>query len=453
MYFKNQTFLVAGLSSSGESATEFLIKRGATVYIYDDVVSDLVQKVSERLQLLGAVLVTQETYAEIIRLCDVLVLSPGIPIDNPLPVAFHKMGKLIIGEEGIAFDYLRATSIAVTGTNGKTTTVSMIDAVLRQAEHKSVTCGNIGNPTIREVENLSFDDYAVVEISSFQLEASTNIRPHVAVITNITEDHLNRHYNMENYIFLKSRLIKNLRENEYAVLNYDDHIVASLATQTKAKVVWVSTKSRTNGAYLDQNMLCYNGESIMGVDNLSLGGIHNIYNALCAIAVAKILSIPNDKIIEGLQNFRGVKHRVEPVDTVNGVSYINDSKGTNIDATMKAIDSITTPCVLLLGGKDKGYRYQSLFEYIVQKNVAHVVLYGENRYQLMESAIASNFFKFSICNDLHTAVKLSSMIAQKGQTVLLSPASASFDAFRNYEERGERFVSYVNELKNEEKDT
>ena len=196
--------MVAGMSKSGECAARFLLERGADVYIYDDVVSEKIKAVMDEFSSLGARVVTAESYMDATLVCDILVLSPGIPIDNPLPVAFRKQGKTIIGEEELGAMFLRATAIAVTGTNGKTTTVSMLNSILENDGHKSVACGNIGNPLLGEVENLGFNDYAVIEVSSFQLETLSSLRPHIAVITNVTEDHLNRHYNMENYVFLKS---------------------------------------------------------------------------------------------------------------------------------------------------------------------------------------------------------------------------------------------------------
>lgn len=205
MYFKNQKFLVAGMSKSGESSARFLLRRGAEVYVYDDVSSDKIAAVISSLEELGARNVEPDGLERAENICDVLVLSPGIPIDNSLPVAFRRQGKCIIGEEELGALYLRATGVAVTGTNGKTTTVSMINDILTSCGKHSVLCGNIGNPLVGEVENLGFDDFAVIEISSFQLETLSSLRPHVAVITNITEDHLNRHYNMENYIFLRAR--------------------------------------------------------------------------------------------------------------------------------------------------------------------------------------------------------------------------------------------------------
>jgi len=446
MYFKNQKFMVAGMSKSGEGCARFLLARGAEVYLYDDVISDNITALMNELSRLGAHIVTAETYADAIEICDILVLSPGIPIDNALPVAFRKQGKAILGEEELGSLYLRATAIAVTGTNGKTTTVSMLNSILENAGLHTVACGNIGNPLIGEVENLGFDDYAVIEISSFQLETLSSLRPHIAVITNITEDHLNRHYNMENYIFLKNKILRNLRESEYAVLNYDDETVRGFAQTTKAKVVYFSLKDRIDGAYYENGGIYFNGERYLNVDDMTIGGAHNIYNALACVAAAHILGLDKAKVAEAICSFKGIKHRIETLRTVDGVTYIDDSKGTNVDATLKAATSMNQPTVILLGGKDKGYDYMPLFQGLKTCRIVHAVLYGENRFKLLNAAIKSGFVSFSLCAEFKTAVQLAKFIAKPGQNVLLSPASSSFDSFSNYEERGDAFRSMVEDI-------
>ncbi|MDE5722166.1 MAG: UDP-N-acetylmuramoyl-L-alanine--D-glutamate ligase [Clostridia bacterium] len=444
MYFKNQKFMVAGMSKSGEGCARFLLERGAEVYVYDDVISENITALMETLSVLGAHIVTAENYADSIYRCDILILSPGIPIDNALPVAFRKQGKAIIGEEELGALYLRATAIAVTGTNGKTTTVSMLNSVLEAAGKHSVACGNIGNPLINEVEKLGFDDYAVIEISSFQLETLSSLRPHIAVITNVTEDHLNRHYNMENYVFLKNKILRNLRESEYAVLNYDDEIVKGFAQTTKAKAVYFSMRGRIDGgAYYENGSVYFNGEKYFDVDDMAIGGAHNVYNALACVAVAHILGLDKVKVAEAVCSFKGVKHRIEILRTVNGVTYVDDSKGTNVDATVKAVGAMTQPTIVLLGGKDKGYDYIPLFTQLKESKAVHAVMYGENRFKLLNAAIKAGFVSFSLCAEFETAVRLAQFIAKSGQTVLLSPASSSFDSFSNYEERGNAFAKLV----------
>lgn len=449
MFFKGQRFFIAGMSVSGEGSARFLLERGAEVYVYDDVVSDNIAKVYAELRGLGAHIVTAENCDAAAEKCDILVLSPGIPIDTALPVFFRKRGKAIIGEEELAALYLRATAVAVTGTNGKTTTVSMLNEVINACGQHSVACGNNGNPLIREVEELGFKDFAVIEISSFQLETLTSLRPHIAVITNITEDHLNRHYNMENYIFLKSKLLRNLRESEYAVLNYDDPIVRGLAKNTKAKVVYFSIQSRVEGAYFQDGGLYYNGEKYLDVNEMSISGVHNVYNALACIAAAGILGLDKRLAASAICAFKGVSHRIEKIREVNGVTYIDDSKGTNVDAALKAVQAMQEPTIILLGGKDKGEDYAPLFQGLSSSPVVHAVIYGENRFKMLNAAIKAGFVSFSLCSEFNTAVRLATFIAKPGQSVLLSPASASFDGFANYEERGKAFKEIVDGINEE----
>ncbi len=446
MYFKGQKFFVAGMSVSGESSARFLLERGAEVYLYDDVVSEKVAAVMNELAGIGAHIVKAENCDYAVNLCDILVLSPGIPIDTAIPLAFRKQGKSIIGEEELGALFLRATAVAVTGTNGKTSTVTMLNDVLNACGCHSVACGNNGNPLVREVEKLTFNDYAVIEISSFQLETLTSLKPHIAVITNISEDHLNRHYNMENYIYLKSKILRNLRESEYAVLNYDDPVVRSFAKNTKAKVVYFSVQSKVAGAYYENGGVYFNGEKYFDVSSLTVGGVHNTYNALACVAAAGILGLDKTTVARTICAFKGVSHRIEKVREVNGVTYINDSKGTNIDATLKAAQTMKSPTVILLGGKDKGEDYLPLFENLCASPVVHAVIYGENRLKMFNAAIKAGFVSISLCSEFNTAVKIAQYIAKPGQCVLLSPASASFDGFSNYEERGDAFKALVEKI-------
>lgn len=437
---------MAGLSKSGESSARFLLERGAQVYLYDDVISDKVSTVSLKLEQLGARVITADECETAAVNCDVLVLSPGIPIDTALPIAFRKQGKAIIGEEELGALFLRATAIAVTGTNGKTTTVSMLNDVLQASGKHSVACGNIGNPLVKEVENLSFDDFAVIEISSFQLETLSSLRPHIAIITNVSEDHLNRHYNMENYIYLKSKLLRNLRESEYAVLNYDDAIVRGFANNCKGRVIYFSVQSKVDGAYFENGALYYRGEKYLDIAEMTLGGTHNIYNALACVAAAGILGLDKAAVANAICAFKGVRHRVEKIREVGGVTYIDDSKGTNIDATVKAAQTMKAPTIILLGGKDKGYDYSPLFEKLNSTTVIHAVIYGENRFKMMNAAIKTGFLSVSLCSEFFTAIKLAAYIAKPGENVLLSPASSSFDSFANYEERGDVFRKLVESI-------
>ncbi len=450
MYPNQQIFFVLGLSRSGRASAEFLLSRGAKTYIYDDVSSERIETTMRELEEKGAKRVPKDRLMKTAEVCDVLVLSPGIPIDHPLAVAFKRNGKAVVGETELAARYMRCPVVAITGTNGKTTTVSLLTEILQAGGISAKACGNVGTPML-DFWELEENGVAVAEISSFQLETLNSLCPHVAIVLNVTEDHLNRHYNMENYIFLKAKLLKNMSEAEYAVLNYDDRIVRGFAEKTKAKIVWFSVRERVNGAYYENGELYYNGEKICAASELFIHGLHNIQNALSAVAAAKIMGVKTEDIVAALSSFKGVKHRIESVGEVNGVTYIDDSKGTNVDATVKAVRCMKTETVLLLGGKNKGYDYAALFSALSSSNVVHAVLYGENRHELYKCAREQSFERITLCDKFEFAVRVAAMIATSGQTVLLSPASASFDEFASYEERGDTFVRIVHSLGEEQK--
>ena len=445
MYLKRQVFLVLGLSKSGRAAAEFLLAEGAVTYIYDDLFNDRVEQVAKELEEKGARRARKEDFSRLVEVCDGLVLSPGVPIDHPLAVAFKRNRRAVLGEAELAARFMRCPMIAVTGTNGKTTVVSMLTQVLNRGGLSAQACGNIGTPMI-EYCHLTGESVAVAEISSFQLETLQSVRPHIAVVLNITEDHLNRHYNMENYIFLKGRLLKNCTETEYAVLNYDDPTVRDFAGKTKAQTVYFSVRERVNGAYYEGGDLYFGEEKILAAADLPVGGLHNLQNALAVIAAAKIMGVKTVDIVAALTDFKGIKHRVEAVAVVDGVAYINDSKGTNIDATLKAIEAMKADTVLLLGGKNKGYDYGKLFSVLKNTRVIHAVLYGENRFALLNAAREYDYTAVTVCDGFDFAVRVAALKAKSGQNVLLSPASASFDEFANYEERGDAFVAIVQAL-------
>ena len=446
MDLKRQTFLVLGLSKSGDAATRFLLSQGAKVLIFDDLESEKVKGQVEQLTALGAVWIEREKLGEQVDVCDGLVLSPGIPIDHPLAVAFKRAKKAVLGEMELAARIFNGLSVAVTGTNGKTTTVSMIERCLQDGGLPAVACGNIGTPMIGVVSD-GKPCVAVAEISSFQLETLNSFCPHIAVILNVTEDHLNRHYNMENYVFLKRKLLKNLTETEYAVLNYDDPIVRAFADGLKANIRWFSLREQVNGAYYQDGDIYYQNEKVLSARDMLLTGQHNVHNALAAVVCAKILGLNSEQIAQSLREFKGIKHRLEMVDTIDGVAYVDDSKGTNVDATIKAVETMQTETVLLLGGKDKGYDYEKLFAALRGGRVVRAVLYGENRYALLSAAKEKGYSEVFLCPAFDDAVRLARMLATEGQTVLLSPASASFDAFSGYEERGDRFCEIIKSFK------
>ena len=443
MYFKTQKFLVVGASRSGIAATKLLIENGAVCYIYDDSESPLIVKSIEGLVGLGAITVDKTQINERLDEVDVVVLSPGVAIDHEIPIAAKKLGKRIIGELELGFTLCKSPIVAVTGTNGKTTTCTLIRDILNDENNRAVLCGNAGIPLSAVLGDLDKNSFAVAEVSSFQLETVWSFCPHIAVITNITPDHLSRHYNMENYIFLKGKILSNMRESEYAVLNHDDATVVKFSEKTKAKCVFFSIKNEVNGAYVSDGKIYYKGKYIMDTAEIPIGGAHNVLNVLASVCVAKIMGIADDEIAQKIRIFKGVKHRIQFIKTVDGVDYYNDSKATNADATLKAVDSMKKPTVLILGGKDKGLPFDGLFERLKNSEVKHVVLTGESRYTLLESAKKAQFDCVSVTEDFEIAFKIAKIAAKDGDCVLLSPACSSFDAFSDYEERGDKFISLV----------
>lgn len=450
MYLKKTVFLVVGISKSGCGICELLLKRNAKCYVYDDNENDRVKKSLAELTELGAIVVGKSEVLELLRKIDVVVLSPGVAIDHEIPLAARKSGKRVTGELELASTFCSSPIVAVTGTNGKTTTCSMIKTVFDGASIKSELCGNIGTPLSSVADDLTEDTVVVAEVSSFQLETVRSFAPHVAVITNVTPDHLSRHYNMENYLFVKSKILLNLTESEYAVLNYDDQTVRNLAEKTRAKIVYFSIREEVDGAYLSDGKIYYKGKFIIDASDLPVSGEHNVYNALACICVAIVTGVDASTIAESLKSFKGVKHRIQFVKNVNGVDYYNDSKATNVDATVKAVAAMTKSTVLIAGGKDKGLDFGLLFDGLDGSSVRAVVATGESAYRIVESAKKSGFKEISMCEDFTVAVYLASKLAREGEAVLLSPACSSFDAFTDFERRGDAFIRIVEGLEDEE---
>ncbi len=445
MDFKNQKFFILGLSASGFAVAERLYSFKAKTYFYEENNGAKTEEYVKRALELGAERVYAENAEEIILDVDVMVISPGVAINHEFAVFAKRNGKRILGELEFGLLTLSPRLVAVTGTNGKTTTVSLIDHLLNSAEINSVLCGNVGLPLTTAVKDVKSDSVIVAEVSSFQLE-SCSINPHVSCFLNFSEDHLKRHYTMENYLYLKSRIFKNQRESEYAVLNYDDETVRGFSEQVKAKVIYVSAKERVDGAYFKDGIIYFMGEEIAEERDLPLRGIHNLYNALFAVAVAKILGVKSQDVLFGLKGFKGVPHRYQTVCDINGITFINDSKATNTSSTISALKTLDRDTVLILGGSEKGEDYANLFESIKNSFVRHTVITGASKRNMLGSAIASGYYDLTAVDDFDTAVKIAYKLARQGENVLLSPATASFDKFSSFEERGERFIKLTEEF-------
>ncbi len=446
MYLKTQSFFVLGVSKSGYAAASLILSRGGKCCIYEELDSPKIAAAIAELTARGAVRVTRERAEEFIEKSDVLVISPGVPINHEIAVAFKAAGKRIVGELEFGFECLMPPVIAVTGTNGKTTTVSLVKAILDEAGEKSELLGNVGVPVSSRAEQIDGKTVCVAEVSSFQMESVSDFKPHVACVTNISPDHLTRHYTMENYIYLKRRILKNLKESEYAVLNYDDETVRFFEEGLRAKVVRVSVKERVAGAYSFGGAFYFYGEKVMERAEFPLLGEHNEYDALFAIASAKLMGISTETIARALAEFRGVPHRVELVAEVGGVKYYDDSKSTNTASAVTAMRAMTAPTVVILGGSEKGEKYESLFSAMKTSPVKHAVITGASRFSMFEAARNSGFTEVTVTADFRSAVKIAAMLAASGEAVLLSPACASFDEFSSYEERGEVFKKAVEDL-------
>lgn len=446
MYVKSQNFLVLGISKSGLSAAKYLLTNGAkALFFYEEAAGEKIEKAKEEIILLGGRETTAETIEETLKICDILVISPGVKINHPVAVAAKSKGIKIMGETELAYRSFIPPVIAVTGTNGKTTTVTLINEILNGAKIPSEAVGNVGIP-FTEKADCGKDTVFVAEISSFQLESVSSFTPHISCLLNISPDHLERHYSMENYIFLKKRIFMNQRESEYAILNFDDATVKGFFAEIRAKVIWVSVKEKVDGAYFLDGELWYREEKIMDAEDLSLGGEHNVYNSLFAIAAAKLMGADNESIVNALKNFKGVPFRMQTVDVKSGVTYVNDSKSTNTASAITAIKSVKTPKVLILGGSEKGETYDKLFETVRESDVKQVVLTGKSGRNMLSSADKAGVENVTLVPDFDTAVKVAAMLAEEGDTVLLSPACASFDRFSGFIERGNRFNEIVETL-------
>ena len=364
-----------------------------------------------------------------------------------MAILAKKLNKRIIGELELASYFTTSPIVAVSGTNGKTTTCSMLSHVLNECNEENLLVGNIGTPLSSKINEITKNTILVTEVSSFQLETVTRFCPHISCILNITPDHLDRHYNMQNYIFLKGKLLSNLRESEYAVLNFDDENVKLLANNIKSNLIWFSKNQKVDGAYLENGDIFFNEERIFSVNEINLLGMHNVENVLACVSVLKLLGITNEEIRKGISTFTGVKHRIQPIKTINGITFYNDSKSTNPDSTIKAVEAMKVPTVLIMGGYEKGLDYTDVMKIIARSSlIENLIITGKSAKSMYESAVKNEVKNVNVVNDFNLTVKLAYNLSKQGGAVLFSPATSSFDIFSNYEERGDRFIEAVNEL-------
>jgi UDP-N-acetylmuramoylalanine--D-glutamate ligase len=380
---------------------------------------------------------------------DLIMKSPGIPDKAPLVKQIREKGIPVVSEIEFASNFTEATIIGITGSNGKTTTATLTHHILKQELNVGLA-GNIGDSFAKQILEKDYENY-VLEISSFQLDDIVDFKPHIAVITNITPDHLDRYdYKFENYIASKFRITQNQTKKDYLIYDGDDEVINEWLKNNSIHSTLLPfslTKIIDNGAYLENNNIKItidNNQIIMPTTNLALEGKHNIKNAMAAATVAHLLNIRKQTIRESLENFQGVEHRLEHVLKINKVQYINDSKATNVNATYYALESMETPTVWIVGGQDKGNNYEELFSFVNEK-VKAIICLGVDNEKLLNTF--GNIVDIIVETQfMSEAVKIAYKIAEAGDTVLLSPACASFDLFENYEDRGRQFKAAVRNL-------
>lgn len=446
--------LVIGAARSGVAVTELLLSHGEAVVLTDTRSSGIILK--EFPQILDfekkpefETIFGIQPSAEVLAEIDEVVVSPGVPLIIPIIKAAYEQGIPVTGEVEAAYRLTRTPFIAITGTNGKTTTTTLLGEIFKASGRGTHVVGNIGDPIANYVDSATADDVFVTEISSFQLETIDTFRPQAAAILNLTPDHLDRHLSMENYVSAKGRIFENQGNEDLLVLNGDDPLVSELGTKANSRKAFFSYQKTVDyGAWcLNREIYINDGKEVMFVcreDELGIIGPHNTMNALAALTLAYFSGVALEVIVEVLKTFKGVEHRLEMVGCFAGVTYINDSKGTNTNATITALNAVTEPIILLAGGYDKKEDYSELME-LVAKRVKRLIVLGVTADDLIKAAAIKGFTAVTKVDNYEEAVACAKAAADSGDTVLLSPACASWDMFDNYEIRGRVFKRLVTE--------
>ncbi|MCU7774953.1 UDP-N-acetylmuramoyl-L-alanine--D-glutamate ligase [Enterococcus faecium] len=447
--YENKKVLVLGLAKSGVSAAKLLHELGALVTVNDGKPFDENPEAQELLSL-GIKVITGSHPIELLdEEFSLMVKNPGIPYSHPLVAKAQEMGIPVITEVELAYEVAECPIIGITGTNGKTTTTTMTGLLLNAGADQGIArlAGNIGYPASGVAQEAKSEDKIVMELSSFQLMGITDFRPHIAVITNIYEAHIDYHGTRKEYVKAKWNLQKNMTEKDYLILNWNQSELQELAQRTKARVLPFSTKEvLEDGVYADDYSIYYKKEKIMEISELGVPGKHNVENALAAISVAKLYGISNEAIRETLHFFHGVPHRTQYVGEIQGRKFYNDSKATNILATKMALSGFeTSKVVLLAGGLDRGNTFDGLIPSL--KGIKAMVVFGQTKEKLMDAGKKAGIETIVTADSVEQAVPLALENSTDGDVVLLSPANASWDQYPNFETRGNRFMEAVNRLK------
>lgn len=444
--------LVVGSGISGVAAVKLLSTEGASILLQDGNEKLTKQEIMDKLpRSLEIEVIIGDLPEEVRKKVDLAVLSPGVPTDLPYVQALKKAGVPIWGEIELAYQFTKGKMAAITGTNGKTTTTALVGEIMKSYYVSVYVVGNIGIPYTEMVLNTKGSSITVAEMSSFQLETVHEFKPEVSAILNITPDHLNRHHTMENYIAAKKRIAMNQEITDTCVLNYEDEVLREMAKTLRPKVFFFSSRRElAEGIFLNKaGDFIYREdgkeENVCNIRELKLLGTHNYENVMAAIAISAHIGVPMEHIRKAVCAFKAVEHRIEYVTEKDGVTYYNDSKGTNPDAAIKGIQAMVRPTLLIGGGYDKGSDYREWIRSFEGK-VKYLVLLGQTREEIAKQARECGFDRIIMVEDLKEAVKICAMNSEPGDAVLLSPACASWGMFKNYEERGRRFKEYVNQL-------
>ena len=444
--------LVFGTGISGIGAAKLLEKVQAEVILYDGNEKLCKEEIRKKLPDDSKCEIVLGTLSkELLESLDLVVMSPGVPLDIPAAEQIKAAGIPIWGEIELAYQMSEGMVLAITGTNGKTTTTALLGEIMKAYAESVFVVGNIGNPYTDAALSMAEDSYTVAEISSFQLETIDTFAPKVSAILNITEDHLNRHHTMEEYIRVKELITKNQTKEDYCILNYEDEVLRNFSENCPAKTVFFSSERKLDkGAFLDGDVICLKTEKetleIVKTDELKILGKHNYENVMAASAMAYYAGVPLEVIHKAVTQFRAVAHRIEFVEEIDGIAYYNDSKGTNPDAAIKGIQAMNRPTLLIGGGYDKESSYEEWIQSFDGK-VKYLVLIGQTREKIQEAAHKCGFMNTILADNLEEAVSICTQKAEKGDAVLLSPACASWGQFDNYEQRGDKFKEYVLRMK------
>ena len=451
MEVKGKKVLVFGLGISGIGAGQILERHGAEVIMYDGNQKLTEEKIKKQLgEDSSAKIVIGDFPEEVLEKLDMTVLSPGVPTDLPVIEKMREQGITVIGEVELAYQFGKGDVLAITGTNGKTTTTTLLGEIMKNYQEDVFVVGNIGTPYTTAVEKMTDNTITVAEMSSFQLESIVDFRPRVSAILNFTPDHLNRHHTMECYIKTKESITRNQTRDEVCVLNYEDEELRKFGETLHCTPLYFSSvRKLENGLFYEDGAIYYardgQNEKVIDVDELNILGLHNYENAMAATGMALTMGVSLDKIRESLKKFQAVEHRIEYVTEWNGIRFYNDSKGTNPDAAIKGIQAMNRPTYLIGGGYDKQSTYDEWIESFDGK-VKKLVLIGQTREKIAECAKKHGFTQIELCDSLEEAIDVCCKDAKSGDAVLLSPACASWGQFDNYEQRGDMFKEYVRAL-------